>query len=94
MRGKLSVRQDIINVILSRGELSKDEIKLMWGLDDEAYTGLKADLADEKLIERGPRESGGFAAKFQRRAAAADESPQAGRLRPGRDPVPAGILAH
>ena len=73
-RGKLSVRQDIINVILSRGELSKDDIKLMWGLDDEAYTQLKSDLAAETLIERGPRGSGGFAAKFTRRPKAPDES--------------------
>jgi DNA repair protein RadD len=73
-RGRLSVRQDIINVILSRGELSKDDIKLMWGLNDEAYTQLKTDLAAETLIEPGPRGSGGFAAKFIRRPKAPDET--------------------
>ncbi len=72
--GKLSIRQDIINVILSRGELSKDDIQLMWSLNDEAYAQLKGDLADEKLIEPGPRGSGGFCAKFRRRPAPVDES--------------------
>jgi len=74
VKRRLSPRQDIINVILSRGELSKDDIKLMWALDEDAYAGLKADLADEKLIEPGPRGSGGFAAKFKHRAAPPDES--------------------
>jgi hypothetical protein len=36
-RRRLSPRQDIINVILSRGELTRDDIKLMWGLDEDAY---------------------------------------------------------
>jgi DNA repair protein RadD len=71
---RLSVRQDIIQVILSRGEISKDDIQLMWGLSEEAYANLKQDLADEKLIEPGPRGSGGFAAKFKRRPKAPDET--------------------
>jgi len=73
-RGKLSMRQDIINVILSRGELSKDEIKLMWGYDDESYALLKDSLAEEKLIEAGSRGSGGFRAKFKSRPKPPDES--------------------
>jgi DNA repair protein RadD len=77
---RLSVRQDIIQVILNRGEVSKDDIKLMWGLNEEAYAGLKDDLADEKLIEPGPRGSGGFAAKFKKRAAAPDETTPAPRI--------------
>jgi superfamily II DNA or RNA helicase len=71
---RLSVRQDIINVILSRGELCKDDIKLMWGLTEEAYANLKEDLADESLIEPGSRGSGGFVAKFKRRPKAPDET--------------------
>jgi DNA repair protein RadD len=74
IRGKLSIRQDIINVILSRGELTKDDIQLMWGLTDEAYAQLKVDLSGERLLEPGPKGTGGFAAKFKRRADAADES--------------------
>ena len=74
VKHQLSQRQDIINVILSRGEISKDDIKALWGLDEEAYAHLKVDLADERLIEPGPRGSGGFAAKFKKRPGAADES--------------------
>lgn len=72
-RGKLSIRQDIINVILSRGELSKDDIKALWGLDEDAYAELKRDLSGEKLIGAGSRRSGGFTARFKRRPAAVDE---------------------
>ena len=72
-KGKLSVRQDIINVILSRGELSKSDIQKLWGIDEEAYENLKEDLAAEKLIEPGNRRSGGFFAKFTRRPSVAKE---------------------
>jgi len=77
-KGKLSVRQDIINVILSRGELSKSDIQKLWGIDEEAYENLKQDLAAEKLIEPGNRRSGGFFAKFTRRPSVPKEqdSPQ------------------
>jgi hypothetical protein len=77
---RLSIRHDIINVILGRGELSKDEIKLLWGFDEEAYAQLKLDLADETLIEPGSRGSGGFAAKFKRRPKAPDEAAPAPRI--------------
>ena len=73
-RKRLSPRQDIIQVILSRGEISKDDIKLMWGLDDDAYAQLRVDLATESLIEPGPRGGGGFAAKFKHRPKAPDET--------------------
>jgi DNA repair protein RadD len=76
-RRSLSPRQDIINVILSRGSLSKDDIKLMWGLDEEAYAQLKVDLAKEKLLEPGPRGSGGFVATFSHRPKPAKEQPGA-----------------
>ena len=66
-RGKLSTRRDIINVILGRGYLSKDEIKSMWNLDEDGYANLKDDLDTEALIEPGPRGSGGFTAKFNKR---------------------------
>src|SRR5271168_4749550 len=77
---RLSVRQDIINVILSRGELSKDDIKLMWSLNEEAYAQLKVDLADEAIIEPGSRGSGGFCAKFKPRPKAPDEASPAPRI--------------
>ena len=77
---RLSQRQDIISVILSRGELSKDDIKLMWALNEEAYAELKDDLADEKLIEPGSRGSGGFVAKFHRRPKPAAENAAAPKI--------------
>lgn len=69
-RGQLSVRQDIVNNILSRGWLTKDEIKAIWGLDEDAYAALKETLSSERLINPGPRGVGGFEAKIRRRAVA------------------------
>jgi DNA repair protein RadD len=77
---RLSVRQDIIQVILNRGEITKDDIKLIWGLNEEAYAQLKEDLADEKLIEPGSRGSGGFCAKFTKRPKPADEATPAPKI--------------
>ena len=71
---RLSQRNDIINVILSRGELSKDDIKSLWSLNEEAYAQLKEDLAGEKLIEPGSRGSGGFCARFAKRPKPPDET--------------------
>ena len=73
-RGHLSIRQDIVSVILSRGSLTKDEIKGIWDLDEESYAALKETLGEEKLIEPGPRGVGGFEAKIRRRAVAGTES--------------------
>lgn len=58
---------DIIQMILDRGQLSKDEIRLLWNVDEDQYALLKARLEDEKLIEPGPRRKGGFIARFNRR---------------------------
>jgi hypothetical protein len=80
VKRRFSPRQDIINVILSRGELSKDDIKQIWSLDEDTYAQLKTELADEKIIEPGPRGSGGFAAKFKHRPKAPDETSPAPRI--------------
>jgi hypothetical protein len=61
---RVSIRPDIINVILSGGELSKGDIKLMWSLDEDAYADFRTELAEENLIE--PRHAAGFSAKFKR----------------------------
>ena len=73
-RGHLSIRQDIVSVILSRGSLTNDEIKGIWDLDEESYAALKETLGEEKLIEPGPRGVGGFEAKIRRRAVAGTDS--------------------
>jgi superfamily II DNA or RNA helicase len=77
---RLSQRNDIINVILSRGELTKDDIKSLWSLNEEAYAQLKEDLAGEKLIEPGSRGSGGFCAKFAKRPKPPDETSSAPKI--------------
>jgi hypothetical protein len=73
---RLSQIQDVINVLLSRGELSKAEIMELWGLDNEGYEELKARLLRERLLELGPRGKGGFRARFAKRAATPREEEQ------------------
>jgi hypothetical protein len=46
----------------------------MWGLDKEDYAILKADLAEETIIEPGARGSGSFTARFERQPKAPDET--------------------
>lgn len=58
---------DIIQLILDRGRLTKNDIRLMWNLSEEQYALLKERLEDEKVIEPGPRGAGGFIARFARR---------------------------
>lgn len=58
---------DIIKMILDRGELSKDEIRLLWDVSEEDYEVLKSRLSKEKLIEAGPKRKGGFVARFNKR---------------------------
>ncbi|MEJ0086416.1 MAG: DEAD/DEAH box helicase [Pseudomonadota bacterium] len=64
---------DIIQMILDRGRLSKDDIRLLWNLAEEEYASLKFRLEDEKLIEPGPRRIGGFIARYNRRPKAVDD---------------------
>jgi superfamily II DNA or RNA helicase len=58
---------DIITLILDRGRLTKNDIRLMWSLSEEEYALLKSHLEDEKVIEPGSRGAGGFVAKFAKR---------------------------
>ncbi len=65
---------DIIQLILDRGRLTKNDIRLMWNLSEEQYALLKSRLEDEKVIEPGPRGAGGFIARFARRPKQAPET--------------------
>lgn len=60
---------EIIQMILDRGGLTKDDILQLWGLSEADYAALKAALDGEKLIEPGPRRTGGFVARFNRKPA-------------------------
>jgi superfamily II DNA or RNA helicase len=68
----LSLRQDVVQVILSRGELRRDEIKALWSLGDEQYDALRQELLEEKLLEP-MRGVGGFQARITRRPLPPDE---------------------
>jgi superfamily II DNA or RNA helicase len=70
--GELSLKQDVVSVILSRGELRREEIQRVWELDDDAYFALKAELDDERLLE-GMSGVGGFRARIPRRPLPPDE---------------------
>jgi hypothetical protein len=61
----LTLRQDVVQVILSRGELRRDESKSLWQLTDEQYDVLRHDLQQEKLLEP-MRGVGGFQAEVSR----------------------------
>jgi DNA repair protein RadD len=63
-RGQLSLRQDVVSVILNRGELSKSDIKRIWSLGKADYARLKAELSNERLLAPRRDADGGFAAKF------------------------------
>jgi DNA repair protein RadD len=78
-RGQLTPRQDIVATILNRGRLRKDEIKQLWGLDEEAYNALKDDLSNQVLIEPGPRGVGGFQARIRKKAISPDSGEHLGR---------------
>ncbi len=69
-RGQLSLRQDVISVILNRGGLSKRDIKRIWGLSKAAYARLKAELSQERLLAPGGEGDGGFTALFMDRGTA------------------------
>jgi superfamily II DNA or RNA helicase len=64
--GELSLRQDVVQVILARGELRRDAIKGIWNLDDDGYAALKSQLDEEKLLHP-LRGTGGFEARIVRR---------------------------
>lgn len=64
---------DVVSVILGRGAMSKSEIMGMWDFDSEQYDYLKSKLLREKLLEIGPKGTGGFRAHFARRAKPAEE---------------------
>lgn len=58
---------DIKKVLIDAGELSKDEIRAIWGLSEEEYEELKLALATERLITSGPRGKGDFAVHVRKR---------------------------
>jgi superfamily II DNA or RNA helicase len=60
-------------MILDRGRLSKDDIRLLWDLSEEQYAQLKERLEHEKLIEPGARGTGGFVARFNKKPKAEAE---------------------
>jgi superfamily II DNA or RNA helicase len=64
---------DIKNVLLSLGELSKADILKLWGLGDAEYAALKLALQGERLLEPGPKGSGGFVVRVRRRALPPEE---------------------
>lgn len=65
---------EIIQMILDRGRLTKDDILLLWGLSDEQYAVLKSELDGHRLIEPGPKGTGGFVANFAHKPKGAKES--------------------
>jgi len=71
--GKSLPVHEIIQMILDRGRLSKEDILRLWGLSEEDYAQLKHVLDGEKLIEPGLRRIGGFLARFNKRPAAVVE---------------------
>ena len=71
---------DIIKMILDRGELSKDDIRLLWDVSEDAYDALKDRLAKEKLIEPGPKGKGGFIARFNKRPKSTTEELESQRV--------------
>lgn len=64
---------DIKNVLLSLGELPKDDIVRLWELDEDDYAALKRAFDDEKLIEPGTRGRGGFVVRVRKRPLPADD---------------------
>jgi hypothetical protein len=71
---------DIIKMILDRGELSKDDIRLLWDVSEEDYEVLKGRLSKEKLIEPGPKGKGGFVARFNKRPKSTTEELESKRV--------------
>ena len=74
--GRLSLVQDVMSVLLSRGELSKSEIMELWDLDHERYEELKPRILQGRLVVPGPKGKGGFQARFAKRAATTKEEAQ------------------
>ena len=56
----------IRQAILERGELTKEEILLLWALREDEYATLRADLAGARDIEPGPKRVGGFRVRRKR----------------------------
>lgn len=71
---------DVISVILGRGAMSKTEMLNMWPLSNDQYVQIKERLSREKLLEPGPKGTGGFRARFARRARLAEEKEESSQL--------------
>jgi DNA repair protein RadD len=65
---------EIIQLILDRGRLTKEDIKQVFGVSEEAYQFLRERLDREKLIEAGPPGTGGFIARFAKRPKSVDDT--------------------
>ena len=57
---------EIRQAILERGELTKEEILLVWRLSEDDYATLRAELAGDREIEPSPTRAGGFAVRQKR----------------------------
>ena len=64
--GELTLKQDVVQVIFARGELRRDEIKDLWGLDEETTRACGRSCFSERLLEP-LRGTGGFRARIARR---------------------------
>ncbi len=70
----LTLAQEITQAIIERGELSKQDIQHLWGLDDDRYAELQAELGSVRVLAPGSRGRGGFQAKYAKRPKPADET--------------------
>ena len=57
---------EIRQAVLERSELTKKEILLLWGLGDDEYATLRAELAAVREIEPGSTRTGGFRVRQKR----------------------------
>ena len=72
---------EIRQAVLERGELTKKEILLLWGLGDDEYATLRAELAADREIEPGSTRTGGFRVRQKRwRLPPETEQPPAAEL--------------
>ena len=71
---------EIRQAILERGELTKEEILLVWPLGEDDYATLRAELAADREIEPGPKRTGGFRVRQRRWRLSPDAEPAAAEL--------------
>lgn len=69
------VVEQVVEAVLSRGQLSKEEVVTGWGISDEQYRELKKEVLKDRWIITGPRRRGGFERRRDRDSVESDESP-------------------